>query len=128
MPVDVLNKSALAFPSDVRVAVLNKNDATSVLRFDGNDHEFPSQEAVIVDCQTAFALFAVDTRTPEGYEIKLRRDKQFGKEGTSNSVYDECLIKYGATDPRGRQWFDNFSFKLVKTTKKMAARDFDSMK
>lgn len=128
MPVQVLNESIITFPVDVKVAVLNKNPEKAVLRFDGEDHDFPPGEAVIVDCESAFALFAADTRTPPDHVIKIRRDKTAGRQGTTNSFYDECLIKYGATDPKGRVWFENFDFKLVKSTKKMAAMDFDKLK
>jgi hypothetical protein len=129
MPVEVLNDPALAFPTDVRVAVLNKNDAANILRFDGVDHDFPPHEAVIIDCETAYALFAIETRTPPGNPIRIRRDKHAGKVGTGNSHYDECLVKYGAANTaQGRAWFENFDFKLVKTTRKMAAKDFELIK
>src|SRR6266446_4187460 len=121
MPVQVLNDPAITFPVDVKVAVLNRNPDKAVLRFDGYDHEFPPGEAVIIDCETAFALFAADTRTPPDHVIKIRRDKAAGRQGTTNSFYDECLVKYGAANtPQGRAWFENFDFKLVKSTKKMA--------
>lgn len=129
MPVIVQNDPIITFPVDVKVAVLNKNPEKSVLRFDGYDHEFPAGEAVIVDTETAFALFAADTRTPPNHAIKIRRDRESGKTGTGNSFYDECLIKYGAANTaQGRAWFDNFEFKLVKSTKKMAAIDFEKIK
>jgi hypothetical protein len=129
MAVAIQNEDLITFPVDVKVAVLNRNPERSVLRFDGYDHEFPAGEAVIVDCETAFALFAVETRTPPGHTIKIRRDKDAGKIGTSNSFYEECLVKYGAANTAlGRQWFDNFDFKLVKTQKKLSSLDFDKIK
>ena len=128
MPVQVINDSVITFPVDVKIAVLNKNPDKALLRFDGIDHEFPPGEATIVDCETAFALFAADTRTPPDHVIKIRRDRAAGRIGTQNSYYDECLVKYGATDPKGRIWFENFEFKLVKSTKKMAAFDFEKLK
>jgi|HubBroStandDraft_5_1064220.scaffolds.fasta_scaffold428562_2 hypothetical protein len=126
--VEVLNENPLGFPVDVKVAVMNRNPEKAVLRFDGYDYEFEPNEAAIVDTQAAFALFAVDTRTQPGHTIKCRRDKTFGPGGNSNSFYNECLIKYGAANSaKGREWFDNFDFKLVKSTKKMAAVDFDKL-
>lgn len=119
----------ITFPVDVKVAVLNKNNEKAVLRFNGYDHEFLPGEATIIDTETAFALFAVDTRTAPGHTIKCRRDKEWGKMGTSNSFYDECLVKYGAANTaHGRAWFESFDFKLVKSTKKMNAMDFDKLK
>ena len=129
MPVVVQEGNILTFPVDVKIAVLNKNPEKSVLRFDGYDHEFPAGEAVIIDCETAFALFAADTRTPPGQVIKIRRNRDDGKIGTANSFYDECLVKYGAANTaQGRAWFENFEFKLVKSTKKMSVIDFEKIK
>ena len=127
--VQVLNEGPITFPVDVRISVLNKNPEKSVLRFDGYDHEFPPNEAVIVDTETAFFLFAADTRTPPGHVIKIRRDRDAGKIGTSNSFYDEALVRYGAANTaHGRAWFENFELKLVKTTKKMSREEFDRLK
>jgi hypothetical protein len=129
MPVAIQNEEMITFPVDVKVAVLNKNHEKSVLRFDGYDYDFPPGEATIIDTQAAFALFAVDTRTYPGQVVKCRRDRSHGKIGTNNSYYDECLIKYGAANTaHGQAWFENFEFKLVKSTKKMAALDFDKLK
>ena len=126
--VEVLNEHPLTFPVDVKVAVMNRNPEKAVLRFDGYDYEFEPNVAEVIDTQAAFALFAVDTRTPPGRTIKCIRDKAFSPGGNSNSFYNECLIKYGAANsPKGREWFDNFEFKLVKSTKKIAAVDFDKL-
>ena len=126
--VEVLNEHPLTFPVDIKIAVLNRNPERSVLRFDGQDFEFEPGEATIIDTQSAFALFAVDTRTPHGHTIKCRRDKNAGPGGNNNSFYNECLIKYGAANtPQGRTWFDNFDFKLVKSTKRMTSMDFDKI-
>lgn len=128
MPVVVQNEQVLQFPTDIKIAVLNRNPEKSVLRFDGYDHEFPPDEAVIVDTETAFALFAVDTRTPPGQQVKIHRSKTFGAIGTSNSFYNECLIKYGAANtPQGQAWFENFEFKMVKTQRKINRLDFDKI-
>jgi hypothetical protein len=129
MPVIVQNDPVITFPVDVKVSVVNKNPEKSVLRFDGYDHEFPPNEAVILDTETAFALFAMDTRTPPGHVIKIRRDEEAGRTGTGNSFYDECLVKYGAANTaQGRAWFRNFEGKLVKSTKKMTRDEWEKLK
>jgi hypothetical protein len=128
MAVEVQNERPLSFPVDVRISVLNKNPKTFYGQFDGEVHEFPPGEATIIDTETAFALFAVDTRTAPGYPIKIRRDKNAGKIGPGNSWYHECRVKYGANTAEGEVWFDNFEFKMVKTTRRQTREEFERLK
>ena len=128
MSVEVLNDTAITFPTDVMVSVLNKNPDDWSHPFSGYDQTFPAGQPTIINTEAAMFYFAMDTRTPPGHVIKIRRDKLAGKIGTNNSHYDECLIRYNATTPEGRKWFENFEGRLVKKSNRMTRDEWDKLK
>jgi hypothetical protein len=111
------------FPKDIRVAVYNSNDEASFLQYDGEVQDFPAKEVTIIEAEAAYFFFAVDARGG-----RLVRDKNAGKDSRSLSYYDTCLIRYGPPSAESRKWFENFSFKIVRTNKKMSVETFNGIK
>lgn len=126
--VELVNLLPPPFPEDVHVSVFNGNPPgedgegnpieADVLRFDGKDFAFKRGEFETISPEAASFLFGIETRIANklGTAMILHPD-----------LRRECLVRYGAHSSNGRKWLNNFSFKLVKLSKRGGKESWGKM-
>jgi hypothetical protein len=131
---------AHGFPDDLRIVVLNKNEFSMTLTYDGQPYEYRAGKPLTVPPEVAWFHFAFDARLNPPTRNRTGAPDKFG-----TPWYDNRLISYGWAEDdweppmvkkrrepwhdaqTKRGWFENFEFRVIGRNTVRNAKEFEAL-